>query len=475
MLFNSFVFIFVFLPITFIAYFGLNGLGHKRLAKFALVIASLYFYAFFNVSYLPIIIVSILVNYGLSYVMTDSIKMRTPPYINKLCLIVGIIFNIGLLGYFKYTDFFIENINALFGSSFLLLHIILPLGISFFTFQQLAFVVDSYKKKNKLPNFLDYCNFVTFFPQLIAGPIVLPEEMLPQFESAKNRVPIAKNIFDGIYLFSLGLAKKVLIADSIAVFANAGFNLDVDHYTMAEAWLISLSYTFQLYFDFSGYCDMAIGIGRMFNINLPLNFNAPYRATNFQDFWRRWHMTLNRFLTQYLYIPLGGSRCKESKVLFNIALVFFISGLWHGAGWTFIIWGVCHGFGVIITRLWKKSGLSMPSWLGMFTTFFFINILWVIFRADNVHKAWVIIKSMFDNTSLTLTNAYTSHLPSILPNSVNMIILLGAILLGLVGPTAYQLMTDYKAVRVKQVTAILGFVISILFISRVVTFLYFNF
>ena len=299
--------------------------------------------------------------------------------------------------------------------------------------------------------------------------------MLPQFESAGNRMPVAKNIFDGIYIFTLGLAKKVLIADSIAVFANAGFNIDVNHFTMAEAWLISLSYTFQLYFDFSGYCDMAVGIGRIFNINLPLNFNAPYRATDFQDFWHRWHMTLNRFLTHYLYIPLGGSHCKESRVLFNIALVFFISGLWHGAGWTFIIWGICHGFGVIITRLWKKSRFRMPSWLGMFVTFFFINILWVIFRAENMHQAWVIIKSMFDNTSLTLTSAYTSHLPSILPNSVNMIILFAAILLGLAGPTAYQLMTDNKSIRIKQATIVLGFVISILFISRVVTFLYFNF
>lgn len=450
-------------------------MGYKTLAKGALVIASLYFYAFFNPSYLPIIIASILVNYGLCYMMTDSKLTRIPLYLSQLALVAGVVFNLGLLGYFKYTDFFIENVNALFGSSYMLKNILLPLGISFFTFQQLAFVVDSYKKKGKLPKFIDYCNFVTFFPQLIAGPIVLPEEMLPQFEADKNRHPVAKNIFDGIFIFTMGLAKKVLIADSIAVFANAGFNLDVDHFTMAEAWLISLSYTFQLYFDFSGYCDMAIGIGRMFNINLPLNFNAPYRATGFQDFWRRWHMTLNRFLTQYLYIPLGGSRRKEPRVLFNIALVFFISGLWHGAGWTFIIWGVCHGFGVIINRLWHKTKVIIPSWLGMFITFFFINILWVLFRADNLHHAWVIIKSMFDNTNLTLTPVITSHLPSILPNSVNMMILFGAMILGFLGPTAYQLMTEYNSLRVKQAVTVIGFVVSVLFISRVVTFLYFNF
>lgn len=220
---------------------------------------------------------------------------------------------------------------------------------------------------------------------------------------------------------------------------------------------------------------MAIGIGRMFNIHLPLNFNAPYRATNFQDFWRRWHITLNRFLTQYLYIPLGGSRCSERRVLLNIALVFFVSGLWHGAGWTFIVWGLCHGLGVIIHRVWRKKGLSMPVWAGWFLTFFFVNILWVLFRADNMQRAWLIIRSMFDNTNLTLTPVFTSHLPSILPNKYNMFILFGTIILGFVGPTAYKLTTDYEYPRTKQLVTVVVFAISVLFISRIVTFLYFNF
>lgn len=470
MLFNSFEFIFVFLPVVLLAYFSLNRLNLHQWAKGVLVLASLYFYAFFNTSYLPIIVSSILVNYGV------AVGMRKWDGVTKKVLFgIGLLFNLGMLGYFKYTDFMIENVNALFNTSYTLKNILLPLGISFFTFQQLAFVVDTYKNKGRLPKFLDYCNFVTFFPQLIAGPIVLPEEMLPQFEDKANRNPRAKNLFDGIFIFSVGLAKKVIIADSIAVFANAGYNLDLPHYTMAEAWLISLSYTFQLYFDFSGYCDMAIGIGKMFNINLPLNFNAPYRATNFQDFWRRWHITLNRFLTQYVYIPLGGSRRKEVRVYFNIGIVFLISGIWHGAGWTFVVWGVCHGIGVMIHRIWKKKGYSMPSWLGMFITFFFINILWVLFRADNMHEAWVIISSMFDNHQLYLSPAYTSHLPSILPNSVNMMILFFAMLAGVIGPTAYQLCNDYGWYRAKQVVTIICFVGGVLFISRVVTFLYFNF
>lgn len=473
MLFNSFVFIFLFLPLTLAGYFLLNRFHKYEWAKGWLVVASLYFYAFFNPSYLPIILSSIVINYSIGSALVKNTGWFLAH--RKILLVAGVLFNLGLLGYFKYTDFFIENINALFATSFLLKNILLPLGISFFTFQQTAFVVDCFNRKGRLPSFLDYCNFVTFFPQLIAGPIVLPEEMLPQFASEENRRVKYKNLVDGLFIFGLGLVKKVLIADSIAVFANAGFGLQVEHFTMAEAWLISISYTMQLYFDFSGYCDMAIGIGRMFNINLPLNFNAPYRAVNFQDFWRRWHMTLNRFLTQYVYIPLGGSRVKERQVFLNIFLVFFISGIWHGAGWTFIIWGILHGVGVMICRRWKNTGGKMPSWLGMFVTFFFVNILWVLFRADTLHQAWVIIRSMFDNLNLTLTPVFTSHLPSILPNMTNMLILFGAIFLSVFGPTAYELMTEFRHYKIKSVMTVCCLIVGVLFLSRVVTFLYFNF
>lgn len=473
MLFNSFVFIFLFLPLTLAGYFLLNRFHKYEWAKGWLVVASLYFYAFFNPSYLPIILSSIVINYSIGSALVKNTGWFLAH--RKILLVAGVLFNLGLLGYFKYTDFFIENINALFATSFLLKNILLPLGISFFTFQQTAFVVDCFNRKGRLPSFLDYCNFVTFFPQLIAGPIVLPEEMLPQFASEENRRVKYKNLVDGLFIFGLGLVKKVLIADSIAVFANAGFGLQVEHFTMAEAWLISISYTMQLYFDFSGYCDMAIGIGRMFNINLPLNFNAPYRAVNFQDFWRRWHMTLNRFLTQYVYIPLGGSRVKERQVFLNIFLVFFISGIWHGAGWTFIIWGILHGVGVMIYRRWKNTGGKMPSWLGMFVTFFFVNILWVLFRADTLHQAWVIIRSMFDNLNLTLTPVFTSHLPSILPNMTNMLILFGAIFLSVFGPTAYELMTEFRHYKIKSVMTVCCLIVGVLFLSRVVTFLYFNF
>lgn len=489
MLFNSFVFLFAFLPLTLIAYFALNRLRLFLWAKLVLVVASLLFYAYFNLSYLPIILSSIAVNYALARGISKSrgnSSQNHRHFTPKALLIIGLIFNIGLLGYFKYTDFFISNVNSLFSTNFTLQHILLPLGISFFTFQQIAFLIDSYKVQGTIPlDLLDYCNFVTFFPQLIAGPIVLSDEMLPQFEDKHNKRPIAKNIIDGLFMLAMGLVKKVFVADSIAVFANCGFQLaEKGGLTMAEAWLTSLSYTFQLYFDFSGYCDMAIGIGLLFNIRLPLNFNIPYRAVNFQDFWHRWHITLNRFLTQYIYIPLGGSRQGTHRTYLNIFIVFLVSGFWHGAGWTFIIWGVLHGLFVMTCRAWHKAGCHLPDWLGAFITFMLVNILWVIFRADNMEMAWNVIRSMFDNFQLTLTPAFTSNLPSILPNRVNMLILAVAVLTALFGPSAYQLMTGDRSghlltpsrhLLLKETLTVIAIAVGILFVSRVETFLYFNF
>ncbi|WP_297604917.1 MBOAT family O-acyltransferase [uncultured Alistipes sp.] len=471
MLFNSFVFIFVFLPLCFTLYYGLNKLGYFQTAKGVLVVFSLYFYAYFNTSYLPIIVASIIVNYLIGRILSKDYSKAK----RKVFLFIGVAFNVGLLGYFKYYDFFISNLNIVFQTNYTLKYILLPLGISFFTFQQLAYIVDNYKRAVVIPHFLDYCNFVTFFPQLIAGPIVLPEEILPQFENPKNRHICYKNLFDGLYIFSIGLAKKVIVADSIAVFVNAGFSGVFDHLSMAEAWLVSLSYTFQLYFDFSGYCDMAIGIGRMFNIKLPQNFNSPYISQNFQEFWKRWHMTLNRFLTQYLYFPLGGSRKGEFRTYLNTLIVFFVSGLWHGAGWTFILWGCAHGIGVVINRIWRKAGYVMPKLMAIFITFFFVNILWVLFRAHNMDQAQMIIRSMFDNFDLTLSPEFRSRLWSIFPNRVNFVLLLIAIAFSFFGPTAYQYMTEKKNYVAKSIIIIVLFVASIFLLSRISTFLYFNF
>lgn len=322
MLFNSYEFIFLFLPITLILYFSLNNFRKYKLAKGWLVIASLYFYSYFHKSYLILIMVSIGINYLIGNKLSESKNVIE----RKIFLILGVLFNVIGLGYFKYYDFFISNINAVFKINLPLLHILLPLGISFFTFQQLSFIVDSYYKKHLKYDFLSYCLFVTFFPQLIAGPIVLPTEMLPQFEDEENKKVNWENMNRGLYIFSIGLAKKVIIADTISSFATAGFDM-MESLNIVEAWITSISYTLQLYFDFSGYCDMAMGIALMFNITLPINFDSPYKSTNIQEFWKKWHMTLGRFLTNYLYIPLGGNRKGELKTLRNLFIVFLVSGI----------------------------------------------------------------------------------------------------------------------------------------------------
>ncbi len=345
MLFNSFEFIFAFLPIVFIIYFALRKTNQTSLAKVWLIVSSLFFYSWWNISYLPLIIVSLLANYTIGQLLN---RQRTK---RKHILKIGIIFNIGLLGYFKYSDFFIENINNVFQSNVTLLQLALPLAISFFTFQQIAYIIDAYKNETKEYNFINYALFVTFFPQLIAGPIVHHKEMMPQFEKMSHAFIQAKNIALGLFIFSIGLFKKVAIADTFAVWATNGFDHSAT-LTFAEGWITSLSYTFQLYFDFSGYTDMAIGAALLFNIRLPNNFNSPYKALSIQDFWQRWHITLTRFLTRYIYIPLGGNRKGKYRTYINIMLVFLISGLWHGAGWTFVFWGFLHGLATVINRFW---------------------------------------------------------------------------------------------------------------------------
>ncbi len=333
MLFNSSIFIFAFLPITFFIYFYLNKKRLTEASKAFLVFASLFFYSWWNIAYLPIILISMLFNYVIGVSLS---KNNEHTKISKKSLLTfGIIANVALLGYFKYADFLIENINLATNGHIPLLHLALPLAISFFTFQQIAYLVDSYRGETKEYDFLNYANFVTFFPQLIAGPIVHHAEMMPQFAKTKNKVKNYNNIALGLFIFSIRLFKKVVIADSFAVWATAGFDTAAT-LNLFEAWATSLSYTFQLYFDFSGYTDMAIGAALLFNIKLPINFNSPYKATSIQDFWRRWHITLSRFLRDYVYIPLGGNRKSNFRTYTNLMGTFIIGGIWHGAGWTFV-------------------------------------------------------------------------------------------------------------------------------------------
>ncbi len=392
MLFNSYEFIFFFLPITFFIYFYLNKKHLTVASKGFLVFASLFFYSWWNIAYLPLILFSMLINYTIGRELTHY-DSKIKNYAPKKLLIVGVAFNLLLLGYFKYMDFFIFNINRVAHSEIPLLHLALPLAISFYTFQQIAYLVDSYRHETKEYDFLNYAVFVTFFPQLIAGPIVHHAEMMPQFAQLKNKVKSYHNISLGLFIFSIGLFKKVVIADSFAVWVNTGFNM-VDTLTFLEAWITSLSYTFQLYFDFSGYADMAIGVALLFNIKIPINFNSPYKATNIQDFWRRWHITLSRFLKDYIYIPLGGNRKGEIRTYTNLFATFVLGGIWHGAGWTFVFWGMLHGFALVIQKLWSNLGFKMNVILAWVLTFNFINIAWVFFRAEKWDDAIKILYAM---------------------------------------------------------------------------------
>ena len=413
MLFNSYEFIFAFLPITFFIYFYLNSKRLTVASKGFLVFASLFFYSWWNIAYLPLILISMLFNYvvgnSLAKASFENKKGLNKSFSKKSILIFGIVANLSLLGYFKYADFFIANFNLVSSSNVNLLHLVLPLAISFFTFQQIAYLVDSYRGETKEYDFLNYALFVTFFPQLIAGPIVHHKEMMPQFASKWNMVKRYKNIALGLFIFSIGLFKKVVIADTFAVWATAGFDTATT-LNLIEAWATSLSYTFQLYFDFSGYTDMAIGIALLFNIKLPINFNSPYKALNIQDFWRRWHITLSRFLRDYVYIPLGGNKKGSFRTYNNLLATFVIGGLWHGAGWTFVFWGFLHGLALIIHRVWTNLGFKMNTILAWFITFNFVNIAWIFFRAKEWDDAIKVLKGMFGMSGLQLHPIFASKL-----------------------------------------------------------------
>lgn len=410
MLFSSYEFIFLFLPLVFFGYFYLLSKRLATGAKSFIVVASLFFYGWWNMAYLPLILLSMLFNYTIGTSLSRKKEGRKVSA--KTLLLVGIVGNLGLLGYFKYADFFIDNMNFLFQANISHLNLLLPLAISFFTFQQIAYLVDSYKHDAKEYDFLNYAVFVTFFPQLIAGPIVHHKEMMPQFASRWNLAKRYKNIAMGMFIFSIGLFKKVVIADTFAQWATAGFD-KAETLNLIEAWATSLSYTFQLYFDFSGYTDMAIGAALLFNIRLPINFDSPYKALSIQDFWRRWHITLSRFLRDYIYIPLGGNRSSEARTYGNLMVTFLIGGLWHGAAWTFVFWGFLHGFALVIHRAWQRFGGALHPVLAWFITFNFVNVTWVFFRATSWEDALKVIKGMVGLQGVVLPEKYFKFLSTL--------------------------------------------------------------
>lgn len=386
MLFNSYIFIIGFLPITLILYYLSAKKFGSQCARIVLILASLFFYSWWDIRNLPILLGSILVNYVLAERILHSEKKS-----RKAWLVLGILFDLGLLGYFKYSAFAVETMNGIFHTGFAVPQIVLPLGISFFTFTQIACLVDSYRGEVKGYSRSGYFLFVTIFPHLIAGPILYHKDMIPQFMDEKNYRINYENMNRGIVWFTLGLAKKVLIADKLSEYVGTAF-ANASQLSMTDAWFASFAYTLQLYFDFSGYSEMAIGLGLMLNFKLPLNFNSPYRSTSIIEFWRRWHMTLSAFLKNYLYIPLGGNRTGHH--LRNILITMLLAGLWHGAGWTFIFWGGLHGLYICTNHLWRKAGYSMPKLAGWFVTFMAVNIAWVFFRAEDFQTAFAMLSAM---------------------------------------------------------------------------------
>ena len=394
MLFNSYVFIFLFLPITFIVFFLLGKYAPKRVATLWLVLASFFFYGWWDYTYVPLLSGSIVFNYLVGR------KLENRPG-HKPWLVFGIVCNILLLGYFKYTDFFLTTLNELAGTSFDLLHIILPLGISFFTFTQTAYLVDAYRGEAKNESFLTYCEFVTIFPHLIAGPIINHKKMIPQFIADKTFQINYHNVAAGITLFAMGLFKKVIIADMLSPWVKDVFT-DTSTLTFLEAWIGAIAYTFQLYFDFSGYSEMAIGLGLMFNLELPVNFNSPYQATSIIDFWRRWHITLGEWVKEYLYIPMGGNRQGECKKMRNLFFSMLLIGLWHGAGWTFVLWGGLHGLFLMINHQWRRLNINLPKLFCWTLTFLCVVICWVLFRAESFTDAWNVLKAMINISNIAL-------------------------------------------------------------------------
>ena len=523
MLFNSYIFIFLFLPLCLMGFYILQK-RQATLAKVWLTCFSLWFYGYFNQSYLLIMLCSIIGNYFFHCLIVQAgnqevsrehkADYRKIALKSKTFMIVGVTLNLLVLFYFKYFDFFLDNINALFGSSIPLKNILLPLGISFFTFQQISFLVDTYRGELDAISFVDYALFVSFFPQLIAGPIVVHEEMLPQFarigKDNKSKEEKLDLFAKGVYVFVLGLAKKVLIADTFGIAVDLAYS-NVNGINGFESLITIVFYSLQLYFDFSGYCDMAKGIAGMFGVSIANNFNSPYKAINIVDFWKRWHITLSRFFTKNIYIPLGGNRKGEGRMYLNYLIVFFLSGLWHGAGRNFILWGMMHGVLYVVTKWWikhsgkkpviqnetsvserlcnKKQGIVKIS--GCIFKFAYVSIAWVYFRATSVGQANTLLMNIVTKPWALPGRGFTDAFNlgefwyvlkilkvASLPYAQYYIMILFSAIVWIItfwGRNIDELAEKFKPTIFNAVVTSVLFIWCVVSLSGVSTFLYFNF
>lgn len=477
MQFNSYIFILCFLPLTMLAYFSLNCLEKYNSAKLLLAATSLIFCGYSDITYVYVIVLSILMNYLV------CLLLRRYPKRSGLFVTIGVIANIALLGYFKYFNFLLENINALTGGDFDYLNLVLPLGISYFTFQQIAYLIDAGRGGCTGHSIVDYILYVTFFPRLVAGPIVLPDELLPQFASRENKRLNTANIVMGLQLFAFGLFKKVIVADTFGKIVSYGYG-HVSSLNSLEAILTILAYTIQIYYDFSGYSDMAVGVGLLFNIKLPINFNSPYKAKTIVEFWKRWHMSLTRFLTKYVYIPLGGNRKGTVRTYVNILVVFLVSGIWHGAGWTFIVWGLLHGIANGLCRAFSRTIEKVPGWINWILNFLFLNLTWIVFRAESLEQAWQLLcrvtaggfginaeltESLLQPTLISLPAQFIPFLWVILGYTV------AALAVSVFARNSNEIASRRQTGVWSLAWAYVLFIVSVLSLSGVSTFLYFNF
>jgi alginate O-acetyltransferase complex protein AlgI len=395
-LFNSYQFAFGFLPIVLLAFWMLTASGNRRAAGAFLILASLFFYAWWNWHYLFLFLFSIAFNFlwSLRLVPPDAEKSAdTESRRRRVLLGIGIAVNIALLGYFKYRNFLVEGAGAIVGANWSLGPLILPLAVSFFTFEQITFLTSAYRGEAGARDFVSYCLFITFFPHLIAGPIVRYDEIYPQLNRETRFKLTAENLSEGLMIFAIGLFKKVIIADSFRAIANPLFD-KASALSFWDGWGAALAFSLQIYFDFSGYSDMAIGLARIFGVKFPENFDSPYQSRDIIQFWRRWHITLSFFLRDYLYIPLGGNRRGEVRRYLNLFITMLLGGLWHGANWTFVIWGALHGAFLAINHMWVASKRRLPNSIAWALTFLLVTMAWVFFRSPTFSRAGEVLKAM---------------------------------------------------------------------------------
>ncbi len=491
MFFNSYIFILLFLPLSIVGYFILNHFKQYKTATAFLTVMSLWFYGYFSWFFLLTLLIGITINFSIGRVLYKMSHKEIPAKCMKILEVAGILLNLSYLFVCKYYNFFIDNINVLFQSSIPFLKIALPLGISFYTFQQIAFIVDSYRGETEKYSFLEYVLFMSFFPQIIQGPILSHADFMPQLRDMEKRKVNYENLLKGFYGFSLGLAKKVLIADTLASIDQLA-KVDIVDLGLTNSWIALICYSLQLYFDFSGYCDMAYGLGCMFNLDMPVNFNSPYKAVTIADFWDRWHMTLTRFFTKYVYFPLGGSRKGVIRTYVNIMIIFIVSGLWHGSAWNYVVWGIMNGVAMIICRLFKKQIAYIPKVILVICTFIFDLFHMAMFNAQNVAQGNLIIKQCFVAPVKPVKQSFLDyfngifeinalakldlfHLQTTYP-AMLFLVFIGVLLCGVFFMrNTQEKMAAYKPTAWKMGVTIFLLTWSVISMSGVATFLYVNY